>query len=159
MKVFSLKTPEDTRKFGNILGSVLKVGDVISLNGDLGAGKTLLSKSIAEGMGVDPKDVTSPTFAIMNVYDQGLIPIYHFDWYRLNNIDELYDTGYEEYLESNGVCIIEWAELFKEELPTEYLDLKLTLNSLGGRDLIMTTYGEKYTAISEKVDEIVNFRN
>lgn len=159
MKSFSLKTPKDTIKLGNALGSVLKAGDVICLNGDLGAGKTLLSKSIAEGMEIAPEEVTSPTFAIMNIYDSGSIPIYHFDWYRLNDVDELYDIGYEEYLDSDGVCLIEWAELFKEELPKEYLDINIAIASEGGRTLIITTYGERYEAISEKVDAIVNFRD
>lgn len=159
MKTFSLKTPKDTIKLGNVLGSVLKASDVICLNGDLGAGKTLLSKSIAEGMGIEPQEVTSPTFAIMNVYDSSSIPIYHFDWYRLNDVDELYDVGYEEYLDSDGVCIIEWADLFKEELPKEYLDINILLAPEGGRTLVMTPHGDHYEAISEKVDEIVNFRD
>ena len=159
MKTFSLKTPKDTTKLGNVLGSVLKAGDVICLNGDLGAGKTLLSKSIAQGLGVEPEEVTSPTFAIMNVYDSSSIPIYHFDWYRLNDVDELYDIGYEEYLDSDGVCIIEWADLFKEELPKEYLNINISIASEGGRTLVMTSNGERYEAISEKVEKIVNFRD
>lgn len=159
MKTFSLKNANDTIKLGNVLGSVLEAGDVVCLNGDLGAGKTLLSKSIAEGMGIEPEDVTSPTFAIMNIYDSGSIPIYHFDWYRLNDVDELYDIGYEEYLDSDGVCIIEWADLFKEELPEGYLDINIAISSKGGRTLKMTTHGKRYEAISEKVDAIVNFRD
>ncbi|EYE89574.1 ATP-binding protein [Fervidicella metallireducens AeB] len=110
------KSPEETYELGIKIGKNLIVGDVISLNGDLGAGKTHLTKGIAEGMGV--KDyITSPTFTIVNEYC-GRLPLYHFDVYRIDDIQEMYEIGFDEYLYGNGACIIEWGNIVKELLPS-----------------------------------------
>ena len=102
---------EETEEFGIKLGKSLKSGDIVCLNGDLGAGKTTLTKSI--GLGLDVKEyITSPTFTLINQY-RGRLPVYHFDVYRLENVDELYDLGFDEYFYGNGVCIVEWAEKSK----------------------------------------------
>lgn len=110
------KSPEETYELGIKIGKNLIAGDVISLNGDLGAGKTHLTKGIAEGMGV--KDyITSPTFTIVNEYC-GRLPLYHFDVYRIDDIQEMYEIGFDEYLYGNGACIIEWGDIVKELLPS-----------------------------------------
>ncbi len=116
-----LKGIEETDRFGKRLGELVQPGDVICLNGDLGAGKTTLSKSVGEGLGVD-EYITSPTFTIINEYE-GRIPLYHFDVYRLNHGEELYDLGVEDYFYGDGVCLIEWAQNIQDYLPDDRLEL------------------------------------
>lgn len=106
---------EETLRVGFLIGERLKPGNVINLNGDLGAGKTHITKGIAKGLGVDDY-ITSPTFIIVNQYE-GRIPLYHFDVYRINDIDEMYELGFDEYLYGNGVCIVEWGKIVEELLP------------------------------------------
>lgn len=119
-----LKGLEETKEFGIKLGRLLKPGDIVCLNGDLGAGKTTLSKAIGLGLGV--KDyITSPTFNLINEYN-GRWTMYHFDVYRLAQVDDLYDLGFDEYFYGDGVCIIEWAEKIEAVMPKEriVLDIK-----------------------------------
>ena len=99
-----LKGLEESKDFGIKLGKFLKSGDIVCLNGDLGAGKTTISKSIGLGLGVNDY-ITSPTFNLINEY-QGRLTMYHFDVYRLDNVDDLYDLGFDEYFYGNGVCVI-----------------------------------------------------
>ena len=101
-----------TEALGNLVGQHVKDGDVLCLSGDLGAGKTLFSRGVAIALGVQPDEVTSPTFAIMNVYEGSELEIRHFDLYRLNRPEELEDIGFEEYAGGDGITLIEWAELF-----------------------------------------------
>ncbi len=112
-----LKSLEETEKFGLKLGKFLQKGDILCLNGELGAGKTTMTKSIGIGLGVE-EYITSPTFSLINQYS-GRLPVYHFDVYRLENVDELFDLGFDEYFYGNGVCIIEWADKIKRMLPKE----------------------------------------
>ena len=118
-----LKNLEETNAFGIKLGRVLKKGDILCLNGDLGAGKTTLTKSIGKGLGVE-EYITSPTFALINQYS-GRIPVYHFDVYRLEAADELYDLGFDEYFYGNGVCIIEWADKIERMIPQEKIVINI----------------------------------
>lgn len=115
---------DETEEFGKKLGENLKSGDILCLNGDLGAGKTTMTKFIGLGLGVE-EYITSPTFAIINEYS-GRIPVYHFDVYRLENVDELYDIGFDEYFYGKGVCIIEWADRIEKIIPKEriVIDIK-----------------------------------
>ena len=110
---------------GESLGALLQAGDVLVLTGDLGAGKTQLTKGIAAGMGVED-DVTSPTFNILMVYDGERMPLYHFDLYRLDDPDQLEDIGLYEMLDGDGACVIEWGEQFSDEIGPERLDVYLT---------------------------------
>ncbi len=114
-----------TEALGQKLGKLAESYDVFCLNGDLGAGKTLLSRGLATAMGVDPNAVNSPTFAIMNIYQGREMEIRHFDLYRLNRPEELEDIGFDEYAGGEGVTLIEWADLFPEQLPEEYLKITL----------------------------------
>ena len=142
MEIF-LQDIDATLEFGRILGSVLKDGDVVCLTGDLGTGKTSLSKGICMELGVDESEVTSPTFAIMNVYDGTLMQIRHFDLYRINRAEELYDIGFDEYVGGDGITLIEWAELFPDELPEEYLTVTITREQ-EGRRATLTAVGDRY---------------
>lgn len=116
--------PDATARIGEALGSLLEPGDVVVLTGDLGAGKTCLTGGVARGLG-DASAVTSPTFAIMAVHDGGRIPLYHFDLYRLEDAGQLEDTGLYDMLDGDGACLVEWGDLFSDELGDERLDLVL----------------------------------
>ncbi|OEF96963.1 tRNA (adenosine(37)-N6)-threonylcarbamoyltransferase complex ATPase subunit type 1 TsaE [Desulfuribacillus alkaliarsenatis] len=122
---------ESTLLIGSDLGQLLQRGDVITLTGDLGAGKTTLTKGIAQGLGINAP-VSSPTFTIIKEYQQGHIPLYHFDLYRLGEsaLDE--DLGYEEYLYGDGVCVIEWSQFIAELLPEDCLNI--TINHRGSEE-------------------------
>lgn len=116
---------EDTIKLGEIIGKSLEPGSIIALRGDLGAGKTVLVKGIARGLGIEDEPV-SPTFVIMNAYE-GRIPLYHFDLYRISGADELMGIGADEFLYGGGVSAVEWAERVEEIFPeyTIYIDIKI----------------------------------
>lgn len=122
---FVTSSQEETIALGERLGALLQAGDVLVLTGDLGAGKTQLTKGIAAGMGVED-DVTSPTFNILMVYDGERMPLYHFDLYRLDDPDQLEDIGLYEMLDGDGACVIEWGEQFSDEIGPERLDVYLT---------------------------------
>lgn len=116
MRKLILKNEDETRAFGLELGASLRKGDIVALIGDLGTGKTALTKYIAEGLGIQ-EVITSPTFTIVQEYRQGRLPLYHFDVYRIGDPEEMYELGYEEYFYGDGVCVIEWADLIEELLP------------------------------------------
>lgn len=118
MKTVVLTNEDETRRFGEELGSKLEPGTIIALTGDLGAGKTTLSKAIAKGLGVTDT-ITSPTFTIVCEYDSGRLPLYHFDVYRVNDSEELFEIGFDDYIHGKGVCLIEWANLLEEGLLPE----------------------------------------
>ena len=113
-----------TQSIGKLLGEKLKPKDIICLYGDLGAGKTCLSKGIAAGLGVS-ENITSPTFTIIKEY-KGRHPVYHIDVYRLSSSADMLDLGYEEYFDGDGVVIIEWADIIEDILPEERLDIQLS---------------------------------
>lgn len=119
------RSREETIALGRRLGAELRAGDVLVLTGDLGAGKTQLTKGIAEGMGVR-EDVTSPTFTIEMVYEGAEMTLYHFDLYRLDDAAQLEDTGIFDVLGADGVCAIEWGEQFSEELGDARVDVFVT---------------------------------
>ena len=106
---------EETQTLGERLAGVLKPGTVIAFTGDLGAGKTAFTRGLARGLGIQER-VTSPTFTIVNEYEGGRLPLFHFDMYRLGSSDELYDIGWEDYLARGGVCAVEWSENVAEAM-------------------------------------------
>lgn len=119
---FVTRSQPETVALGRRLGAVVRAGDVLVLAGGLGAGKTQLTKGIAAGMGVRD-DVTSPTFTIEMVYEGTELPLYHFDLYRLEDADQLEDTGLYDVLGGDGVCVVEWGERFADEIGPERVDV------------------------------------
>ena len=114
--VLESKSPEDTFQIGMRLGKLAEAGDVYTLTGDLGVGKTVFTKGFAKGLGIE-ESVNSPTFTILQIYEGGRLPLYHFDVYRIGSVEEMEETGFEEYIMGDGVSLIEWADLIEEILP------------------------------------------
>ena len=117
-------SPEETYDIGRRLGQLAEPGDIVTLSGDLGTGKTVFAKGFAEGLGI-ADDVTSPTFTIIKEYTDGRIPLAHFDAYRIADPDEMYAIGYEDYLSGDFVCLIEWPEMIEELIPGDALRVRL----------------------------------
>ncbi|MBQ6786392.1 MAG: tRNA (adenosine(37)-N6)-threonylcarbamoyltransferase complex ATPase subunit type 1 TsaE [Lachnospiraceae bacterium] len=109
-------SPEETLAVGEQLGREAKAGAIYTLNGDLGVGKTVFTQGVAKGLEIN-EPVNSPTFTIVQVYEEGRIPFYHFDVYRIGDIEEMDEIGYEDYFYGEGLCMIEWAELIQEIIP------------------------------------------
>lgn len=120
---------------------------VICLNGDLGSGKTVFTKGFAHALGID--EITSPTFTIIKEYNNGELPLFHMDLYRLEDTNE--DIGIEEYFDKGGVTIIEWSDMIKDILPKERLDIKIKITGENTRVLVLTPYGDKYASICEEI--------
>ncbi len=112
---FITNSPEETEKLGQALGQVLKPGAVLAYTGDLGAGKTAFTRGLARGLGA-AEQVTSPTYTVVNEYLSGRIPLFHFDMYRLRSAEDLWDIGWEDYLDRGGVCAVEWSENVEEAM-------------------------------------------
>lgn len=126
MMKFRTDSADDTAELGRKLGSMLQRGDNVCLIGDLGSGKTAFTGGLAKGLGISGY-ITSPTFTIVNEYE-GRLPLYHFDVYRISDVDEMLDTGYYEYIDGDGVTVIEWADLIKEILPSERIEVHIEKN-------------------------------
>jgi len=124
-------SPEETISFGERIATSLQKGDVVSLTGELGSGKTTLIQGICKGLGVK-RYVTSPTFVLVNIY-QGRVPVYHLDLFRLRGVQDLEGIGYEDYLYGQGVALIEWAEKIREFLPPTSIDIQLKRLAPGKR--------------------------
>jgi tRNA threonylcarbamoyladenosine biosynthesis protein TsaE len=144
---FRSEQPEQTRDFAKRLAVLLQPGDVIALEGDLGAGKTTFTKGLAEGLGIT-RNVNSPTFTIIKEY-QGRIPLYHMDVYRVEDAFE--DLGFEEYFEGNGVTVVEWAHLIDAQLPEELLLLQLFLEENGARRIVAEPKGVRYEELCKEI--------
>lgn len=114
--VYETNSPEETFALARQLGEQAQPGTVYTLTGDLGVGKTVFAQGLASGLGIE-EAINSPTFTIVQVYDEGRLPFYHFDVYRIGDIEEMDEIGYEDYFYGDGVCLIEWAELIEELLP------------------------------------------
>ncbi|MCI0459450.1 MAG: tRNA (adenosine(37)-N6)-threonylcarbamoyltransferase complex ATPase subunit type 1 TsaE [Gemmataceae bacterium] len=142
--VFDAPDPEATRAFGHCLAGLLFPGAVVALVGPLGSGKTQLVRAIAEGLGIkDSRAVSSPTFVLIQEYDARL-PIYHFDAYRLRGPGEFFDLGAHEYLEGQGVCLIEWADRVEACLPADHLLVTLAVTGETARRLTAEGRGQRY---------------
>lgn len=150
---FYLQDSYATEHLGQLVGRAARGGDVICLTGDLGAGKTLFSRGVATALGVASSDVNSPTFAIMNIYHGEKLEIHHFDLYRLSREEELEDIGFDEYVYGDEVVtLIEWAELFPEQLPDEYLQVTLLLDG-AGRKAQLKAKGQRYEQLLREVEQ------
>ena len=121
---FETFSAEETFKLGEMTGGKLKPGTVVCLDGDLGVGKTVFVKGVAKGLGIK-EPVVSPTFTILQEYRDGRIPLYHFDVYRIEDPEEMYEIGFDDYLYGDGVCLIEWAKRVKELLPEDVLRITI----------------------------------
>ena len=148
-------SPEETAHLAELVGQKIREGTVLCLEGDLGAGKTLFVQSLAHTLGVEG-EVTSPTFNLMNVYEGSELEVRHFDLYRLNRPEELEDIGFAEYAGGEGVTLIEWAELFSEQLPEEYLQVVLRHEG-AGRRAVLEAHGRRYEQLLEEVEKDADF--
>ncbi|MGN0779456.1 MAG: tRNA (adenosine(37)-N6)-threonylcarbamoyltransferase complex ATPase subunit type 1 TsaE [Aristaeellaceae bacterium] len=133
-------SPGETRALGQRLARQLQAGDVLLLMGNLGAGKSELTRGIAQGLGITDT-VASPSFTILNVYEDGRVPLYHFDWYRLQSAEELYELGMDEYLGGDGVAVVEWPSQCPEAIPEDYLEVAIDPVSETERRLTLTPRG------------------
>lgn len=141
---FRTQSAAETVELGRKIGNMLQKGDNVCLVGELGTGKTAFASGIAKGLGVSGY-ITSPTFTIINEYE-GRLPLYHFDVYRIGDIDEMIDTGYYEYIDGDGVTVIEWADLIKEILPSERIEVHIDKNdrdSSNSRTIRIRFIGER----------------
>ncbi len=127
------EAPEDTFALGKCLGAAAEAGQVYTLLGDLGVGKTVFTQGFAAGLGITGP-VNSPTFTILQVYDEGRLPFYHFDVYRIADVEEMDEIGYEDCFYGEGVCMIEWANLIEEILPEKYVCVTIEKNLERGFD-------------------------
>ena len=122
--IYETFSPEETKELGRKIGAKAQPGSVYTLVGDLGVGKTVFTQGIAEGLDIE-EPICSPTFTIVQVYEEGRMPFYHFDVYRIGDIEEMDEIGYEDYFYGDGVCMIEWANLIEEILPEKRWDITI----------------------------------
>ncbi len=141
-ETFESFCPEDTFQLGKKIGKSALPGQVFTLIGDLGVGKTVFTQGMAAGLGIT-EPVNSPTFTIMQVYEEGRCPLYHFDVYRIGDISEMDDIGYEECFYGDGVCLIEWADLIEEILPEHYIQITISKDLEKGFDYRKITLREE----------------
>ena len=134
-------TREDTQRLGRQVSEKLRAGDVLLLSGRMGAGKSEFARGVARGLGITSA-VPSPSFTILNVYDEGRVPLYHFDWYRVGDESELTDMGLEEYIGGDGVCLIEWHERAEDLLPETCLEVLLSPQEDGTRVISLIPHGQ-----------------
>ncbi|MCQ2508661.1 MAG: tRNA (adenosine(37)-N6)-threonylcarbamoyltransferase complex ATPase subunit type 1 TsaE [Dorea sp.] len=124
MRIIESRSEKDTYDLGFELGQSAEAGQVYTLIGDLGVGKTVFTKGLAAGLGIE-EDINSPTFTIVQVYDDGRLPFYHFDVYRIGDVEEMEEVGYEDYIYGEGVSLIEWADLIDEILPEHFTEITI----------------------------------
>ena len=141
---FITNSPAETEKIGEALGKTIKPGTVIAYRGDLGAGKTAFTRGLARGLG-STELITSPTYTIVNEYLGGRMPLFHFDMYRLHSSDDLWDIGWEDYLERNGICAVEWSENVSDALEDPIF---ITIEKLGEESRRITIEGGENLADS-----------
>ena len=139
---FLTNSPEETERVGAALGKILNPGTVLAYRGDLGAGKTAFTRGLARGLGCSEM-VTSPTYTIVNEYLGGRLPLFHFDMYRLKSSDDLWDIGWEDYLERGGICAVEWSENVDDAMEDA---IYITIEKLGEESRCITIEGGEYLA-------------
>ena len=131
----------ETRALGARMAQEMKAGDVVLLEGELGAGKSEFARGVAGGLGVT-ETVTSPSFTILNVYESGRVPLYHFDWYRLESAEELFEMGLDEYLGGDGVALVEWPGRCPEAVPEKHLMIRFVQTGEETREIEVVRSGE-----------------
>lgn len=141
IRILESRSEEDTFRIGYELGQLAKPGDVYTLIGDLGVGKTVFTKGIGAGLGIQ-EDINSPTFTIIQEYEDGRMPLYHFDVYRIGDVEEMFEIGYEDYFYGQGLTLIEWANLIEEIVPSHRKEITIEKNLELGFDYRKITIKE-----------------
>ncbi len=141
MRVIESFSPEETFCLGQELGRQAQPGELYTLVGDLGTGKTVLTQGIAKGLGIE-EPICSPTFTIVQVYEGGRMPLYHFDVYRIGDVEEMEEIGYQDYFYGQGLTMVEWANLIEEVLPQHYVEIKIEKDLEKGFDYRKITVNE-----------------
>ena len=139
--IIETRSPEETFELGKKIGEAAKPGQVYTLNGDLGVGKTVFTQGVAAGLGIT-EPVSSPTFTIVQVYEEGRLPFYHFDVYRIGDIEEMEEIGYDDCFYGEGLCLIEWAELIRDILPEKRIEITIEKDLTQGFDYRRITVQE-----------------
>jgi tRNA threonylcarbamoyladenosine biosynthesis protein TsaE len=142
-----------TIKIGRAIARHARKGDIVCLSGQLGAGKTVLTKGIAAGLGIAKNKLISPTFVLIREYPHARLPLYHFDLYRLNTPSDILVLGYEEYFYDDGLTVVEWAERLKYLLPAEYLKIELRIRKDKKRLLVFEAAGSRYRRLLKEINE------
>lgn len=131
--IIEIYGPEETKELGEKIGRQTRPGQIYTLTGDLGVGKTVFTQGLARGLGIK-EPVSSPTFTIVQIYEEGRLPLYHFDVYRIGDVEEMEEIGYDDYFFGNGVCLIEWAELIQELIPEQAIRIRIEKDPPKGFD-------------------------
>lgn len=155
MMQFICKSKDETQELGRLIARFSFVGEVITLKGQLGAGKTTFSQGFANGLGIKGV-INSPTFNIVKCYFDSMLPLYHIDAYRLEDLHQ--DLGLEEYIEGDGVCLVEWAEFILEVIPDELLKINIEILENEERLVTIDAFGDKYVELLKKVKELWDIR-
>lgn len=140
--IIETNSPQETKELGKKMAERAKTGDVFTLVGDLGVGKTVFTQGIAEGLGID-EPVNSPTFTIVQEYESGRMPFYHFDVYRIGDPEEMDEIGFDDYIYGDGLCLIEWADLIEEILPEKRVAIRIEKDLEKGFDYRRITIQEE----------------
>lgn len=133
MEVIETNSAQETFALGETIGQNAKPGQIYTLIGDLGVGKTVFTQGVAKGLAIE-EAICSPTFTIVQVYEEGRLPFYHFDVYRIGDIEEMDEIGYEDYFYGEGICFVEWANLIEELIPDERIQITIEKNPEKGYD-------------------------
>lgn len=157
MEIIS-KSVNETLSIGRNISRHLKKSDIICLFGQLGSGKTVLTKGIAKGLGVKSSMIISPSFVLIRHYPKAKIPLYHFDLYRLKTQQDILDLGYEEYFYNEAITVIEWADRLSHLLPREYLKIELFIQNGKQRLLKFSAFGRDYKKLLEEIKEDIYFK-
>lgn len=144
-------------KIGKLIAGNLKSGDIICLFGELGSGKTVLVKGIAEGLGIKGEKIISPSFVLIREHHQGKLPLYHFDLYRLKSPSAILGLGYEEYFYDEGITVIEWADRLKYLLPGESLKIEISFRTPAQRLLEFSAKGSRYKELLGEIRENLRY--
>jgi len=158
MTEFTLNLHDEgaTDRLGQLLADALPAGSVVALVGTLGAGKTRLVQAVAAGLGVPRDGVTSPTFVLVNEYQGGRLPVYHFDTYRLRDEDEFLELGPEEYFQGDGITFVEWADRVVDLLPSERLEIHLEVTGETSREVHVLATGTRLRHVVERLQQVVS---
>ena len=150
--IIETNSASETLALGEKLGKAAKPGQIYTLNGDLGVGKTVLTQGFAKGLGIT-EAVNSPTFTIIQEYTEGRLPFYHFDVYRIADSEEMYNIGFDDYLNRNGAIVIEWSEIIRDILTSQRLDIEIIYAPEGGRYFTFNAYGKRHEQLLRDISE------